>query len=91
MPIPATTPPQDPRTVYATFNATDPTKWDLKTSIGISIATGVAQSSVIPTVANYLRTAGAGLSTLVNILTPSGNPLSDFPLPSAQLGDLSQS
>jgi hypothetical protein len=83
MPIATLTPPATPWVVLASVNASDPTKWDLARSEGTAIATGVAQASVITTVADFMRTAAADLSTAVTILSPSNNPLVN-----AQLGDL---
>jgi hypothetical protein len=89
MTIAPTTPPATPWVIYSTPNATDPTKWDLTRSSGTVIATGVAQAPVIPMVAAFMRSQSlVDLSTLVNILAPSGNPLTGFPLPSAELIDL---
>jgi hypothetical protein len=90
MPIANTQPPQTPWVIYATPNASTPALWDLVRSQGTAIATGVAQSAVITTVANFMRTASADLSTVVAVVTPSGNPLAGgFPaMVNAQLGDL---
>jgi hypothetical protein len=90
MPIATTTPPATPWVIYSTPNASNPLTWDLVRSQGTAIATGVAQASVITTVANFMRSQSADLSTAVTILSPSGNPLAgDFPaMLNAQLGDL---
>jgi hypothetical protein len=71
--LPPTQPPATPWVVYATPNASTPANWDLVRSQGTSIGTNIAQSAVLSTVKAFMVTASADLSTLLTILSPSGN------------------
>jgi hypothetical protein len=82
MPIPATTPPASPLTIYCTSNAATGL-WSAKTSTGATVST--ESKNVANDLIAYCTTNLIPDSTMLNILSPSGNPI---PAGSVQLFDL---
>jgi hypothetical protein len=82
MPIPTLTLPATPVVIYSTQNVTTGT-WACTTSAGTVLA--ATSSNPVKDCSVALRAASVGLSTLITLLGPSGNPtwtgqLNDMPV-----------
>jgi hypothetical protein len=82
VPISPTQPPQNPLTFYTTSNAATGL-WSAKTSAGVTVST--ESKNVANDIIAYCATNHIDNSTMLNILSPSGNPI---PAGSVQLFDL---
>jgi hypothetical protein len=70
MPVATLNPPAAPVVVYCTDAGSG--NWTCATSTGTVLAT--ASAKPLKDIANALRAASVDLSTLVTVLSPSGNP-----------------